>query len=90
MSRHNGNEVSELKGGWTADSRWKGIRRDYQPEAVLALRPSLKIQHTLAKHTAERLWRSLNSEPWIGALGALTGSQAVQMVKGGLQSIYLS
>jgi isocitrate lyase len=88
MSRQN--EALELKTRWTADARWKGTRRDYQPEAVLALRPTLKIQYSLGKHGAEKLWQLFNTEPWIASLGALTGSQAVQMVKGGLKSIYMS
>jgi isocitrate lyase len=64
--------------------------RDYSSDEVLKLRPSLKIEYSLAKHTAQRLWDLLHSEHHIRSLGAMTGAQAVQMVKGGLQSIYLS
>lgn len=90
MDRHFGNEATELKTRWQADERWMGIRRDYQPEDVLKLRPSLKVEYSLAKHGAERLWSLLNRKQFVASLGALTGSQAVQMVKGGLESIYMS
>ncbi|PWT98487.1 MAG: isocitrate lyase [Candidatus Melainabacteria bacterium] len=90
MTAHLGNEAAELTTRWQADKRWKGIRRDYLPEDVLNLRPSIKVEYTLAKHGAERLWNLLNTEPFVSSLGAFTGSQAVQMVKAGLQSIYMS
>ncbi|MGC5230965.1 isocitrate lyase, partial [Klebsiella pneumoniae] len=70
--------------------RWRDVLRDYSSEDVLKLRPSLKIEYSLAKHTAKRLWDLLNSEHHVRSLGAMTGAQAVQMVKAGLQSIYLS
>jgi len=90
MEWHFGNEAAELKKRWQADARWKGIRRDYQPEDVLRLRPSIKVEYSLAKYGAQRLWNLLNTTPFVASLGALTGSQAVQMVKAGLQSIYMS
>ncbi len=70
--------------------RWDGIERPYTPADVEALRGSVRIEHTLARIGAERLWELLHSEPCVPALGAMTGGQAVQMVKAGLPSIYLS
>ena len=75
---------------WTSDARWRGLRRDYTAIDVVKLRPSINIEHTLAKLGANRFWQMLHSEDFIVALGALNGSQAVQMVKAGLKSIYLS
>ena len=83
-------EAAELTKRWTEDERWKGIRRDYTAHDVLKLRPSIKVEHTLARRGSEKLWRLLHSEPYVTSLGALNGSQAVQMVKAGLQAIYLS
>src|SRR4051812_6440055 len=73
-----------------AMDRWDGIERPYPPADVEALRGSVTIEHTLARLGAERLWQLLKTEPCVPALGAMTGGQAVQMVKAGLQSIYLS
>ena len=70
--------------------RWDGIERPYTSEDVERLRGSIRLDHTLARLGAERLWHLLHSEPCVPALGAMTGGQAVQMVKAGLQSIYLS
>jgi isocitrate/methylisocitrate lyase len=70
--------------------RWNGIDRPYTPADVDALRGSLQVEHTLARLGAERLWHLLKTEPCVPALGAMTGGQAVQMVKAGLRSIYLS
>jgi isocitrate lyase len=70
--------------------RFAGIRRDYSPEEVQRLAGSLRVEHTIAAHGARRLWAQLHGESHIAALGALTGNQAVQMVKAGLQAIYLS
>ncbi len=72
------------------DGRWTGIARPYAPSDVERLRGSVRIEHTLADRGARRLWHLLHSEPYIHALGALTGNQAVQMVKAGLKAIYLS
>ena len=72
------------------DPRWSGIRRPYSPEDVLRLRGSIEIAHTLAKLGAEKLWSRLHGTGFVRALGALTGGQAVQMVKAGLQAIYVS
>ena len=70
--------------------RWTGIQRDYTPADVERLRGSVRIRHTLAELGAERLWKLLNTEDYVHALGALTGNQAMQMVKAGLKAIYLS
>ena len=71
-------------------SRFEGITRTYSPKDVEKLRGSVRIQYTLAEMGAKRLWELLHSEPYVAALGALTGNQAVQMVRAGLQAIYLS
>jgi isocitrate lyase len=70
--------------------RWEGIERLYTEDEVERLRGSVRVEHTLARVGAERLWRLLNEEPYVAALGAMTGGQAVQMVKAGLDAIYLS
>jgi len=72
------------------DARWSGIRRPYSPEDVLRLRGSIEVAHTLAKLGAEKLWSRLHGTGFVRALGALSGGQAVQMVKAGLQAIYVS
>ena len=77
-------------GNGNRPDRWTGIQRPYGPEDVERLRGSVQIDHTLARLGAERLWSLLHSEACVPALGAMTGGQAVQMVKAGLQSIYLS
>src|SRR5579884_3076050 len=82
--------VRRIEAGWRRDNRWAGIERPYGAEEVLRLRGSVLIDHTLARLGAERLWHLLHSEPYIAALGALTGIQAVQQVKAGLKAIYLS
>jgi isocitrate lyase len=64
------------------DKRWEGVSRVYTRQDVEKLRGSLKIDYTLARHGAERLWKLLHSEPYVHALGALTGNQAVQQVQG--------
>jgi isocitrate lyase len=74
----------------TRDERWHGIARPYTPEEVLRLRGSVVVEQSLARQGAERLWRLLNGEEPVAALGALTGGQAVQMAKAGLKAIYLS
>jgi len=72
------------------DKRFEGVQRPYSTADVERLRGSIKIEHTLAKHGAERLWSLLHTEPYVHALGALTGNQAVQQVRAGLKAIYLS
>ncbi|MFF2451990.1 isocitrate lyase [Isoptericola sp. NPDC058082] len=82
--------ATQLAEQWATDPRWDGISRDYTAEDVVALRGSVGEEFTLARRGAERLWRQLHEEDFINALGALTGNQAVQQVKAGLQAIYLS
>src|SRR5579875_2838405 len=72
------------------DGRFEGIERPYAPEEVLRLRGSFPISHTLAERGANRLWKLLHEEPYLPALGAVTGNQAMQMVRAGLKAIYLS
>ena len=76
--------------GKTHNNRWDGITRPYTTEDIERLRGSVQIEYTLARRGAERLWEMLESEPYVAALGALTGNQAVQQVKAGLKAIYLS
>jgi isocitrate lyase len=71
-------------------SRWEGVERPYDAEAVDKLRGSLPVEHTLAKHGAEKLWTLLHERDYVAALGASTGNQAVQQVRAGLEAIYLS
>ncbi|TWD95671.1 isocitrate lyase [Neobacillus bataviensis] len=82
--------AAQLQESWEMDSRWKGITRPYTAEDVIKLRGSIDIEHTLARRGAEKLWKLLNEEDYVNALGALTGNQAVQQVKAGLKAIYLS
>jgi isocitrate lyase len=83
-------QVEDLKQKWATAPRWAGIRRPYSAEEVVRLRGSIQLDHTLARMGAERLWKLLHEEPFVRALGALTGNQAVQMVQAGLKAIYLS
>jgi len=82
-------EEQVLEQSWQ-EERWRGVERPYSAADVLRLRGSVKIEHTLADMGARRLWDLLHEEPYVGALGALTGNQAVQQVKAGLKAIYLS
>ncbi|RTR26760.1 isocitrate lyase [Robertmurraya yapensis] len=82
--------IQQLKESWENDTRWKGIERPYTAEEVIKLRGSLDVEHTLARRGAEKLWKLVNTEDFVNALGALTGNQAVQQVKAGLKAIYLS
>src|SRR6478672_3314116 len=83
-------EAARLKKDWAENSRWKGIQRGYTAEDVVRLRGTVHIEHTLARRGAEKLWKLMQAEPFVGALGALTGNQAMQQVKAGLKAIYLS
>jgi isocitrate lyase len=80
----------QLETRWSSDSRWSGIERTYSAEDVVRLRGSVVEEHTLARLGAERLWQLIRSDTPVRALGALTGGQAVQMVRAGLEAIYLS
>ncbi|GGO83243.1 isocitrate lyase [Nonomuraea cavernae] len=82
--------AEQLRNEWDNDPRWEGIERTYSAEDVVRLRGSIQEEHTLARRGAERLWKLLQTEDYVHALGALTGNQAVQQVKAGLQAIYLS
>ncbi len=81
--------VTEIAREWKS-GRWEGIERPYSAEDVLRLRGSVRIEHTLARMGAERLWELMRERPFVRALGALTGNQAVQQVKAGLEAIYVS
>src|SRR3954463_194839 len=83
-------QVAALQKDWDTNPRWKGVVRNYSADDVVRLRGSLQVEHTLAKRGAEKLWNLLNNEPFVNALGALTGNQAMQQVKAGLKAIYLS
>src|SRR5438046_3194698 len=83
-------QTNVLERQWTDDERWAGIQRSYTAEEVVRLRGSVVPECTLARLGAERLWRLLTRGGYVNALGALTGGQAVQMVRAGLRAIYLS
>ena len=85
----NGNQVAEIEKEWDSP-RWEEITRPYSAEDVARLRGTVKIEYTLARLGAERLWELMRERPFIRALGALTGNQAVQQVKAGLEAVYLS
>ena len=83
-------QAEALANSWKTDPRWQGIKRTYSAEDVVRLRTSVQIEYTLARMGAERLWHLMHTEPFVRALGALTGNQAVQQVLAGLKAIYLS
>ena len=84
-------DAESLKNDWDTNPRWSGITRNYSVEDVISIRNSVEIKHTLAENGAQKLFEDLNKkDEWISALGALSGNQAVQMVKAGLKAIYLS
>ena len=89
MASNNGKHAN-LSADWRTNPRWAGITRPYSHSDVEQLRGSIHIEHTLARLGAERLWSLLHSEPYIAALGAMTGLQAVQQVGAGLKAIYVS
>jgi isocitrate lyase len=82
--------IEQLEREWRENPRWQGITRPYSAADVVRLRGSVQIEYTLAKLGAQRLWELMHTEPYVAALGALTGTQAVQMVQAGLKAIYLS
>ncbi len=82
--------ASEIRRDWTTSPRWTGIVRNYDAEDVVRLRGTVHVEHSLARLGAEKLWNSLHERPYVNALGALTGNQAMQQVKAGLKAIYLS
>ncbi len=83
-------QIAALEKDWAHNPRWRGIKRGYSAADVVRLRGSLQIEHTLARRGADKLWQLINSEPFVGSLGALTGNQAMQQVKAGLKAVYLS
>jgi isocitrate lyase len=82
--------AEQLRKDWQTNPRWKGVERPYKAEDVVRLRGTVHIEHSLARLGAEKLWRFVNEKPFVNALGALTGNQAMQQVKAGLDAIYLS
>ena len=82
--------VEQIKLDWANNPRWAGVRRNYTAEDVVRLRGTVHVEHSLARNGAEKLWSYLQKEPFVNALGALTGNQAMQQVKAGLKAIYLS
>jgi len=83
-------DPQKIERDWESNPRWEGITRTYSADEVLKLRGSIEIEYTLAELGADRLWRLLQEEPYVAALGALTGNQAIQQVRAGLKAIYLS
>src|SRR5664279_3158945 len=83
-------QAALLRQEWADNARWSGIERSYTAQDVLRLRGTVVEEQTLARRGAERLWNALHTKTFTRALGALTGNQAVQMVRGGLDAIYLS
>ncbi|HEU0126917.1 MAG TPA: isocitrate lyase [Flavobacterium sp.] len=82
--------IQELINDWITNPRWKGVERPYTASEVVTLQGSYKIEHSIAKMGAEKLWRKLKSQDYVAGLGALTGNQAIQEVDAGLEAIYLS
>src|SRR3954463_1342224 len=83
-------QAAALQKEWDTNPRWKGLNRNYTAADVVRLRGSVQEEHTLARRGAEKLWQLVHTEDYVHALGALTGNQAVQQVRAGLQAIYLS
>ena len=83
-------QIAALEARWATEERWNGIERRYSAEEVVNLRGSFPEQHVLARAMAQKLWQLIGSSDYVNALGALSGGQAVQMVKAGLKAIYLS
>jgi len=83
-------DIARIKKDWAENLRWKGIQRTYTAEDVVRLRGTVHIEHTLARRGAEKLWKLMTETPFVNALGAMTGNQAMQQVKAGLKAIYLS
>ena len=84
------NVAKQIAQEWAENTRWANIKRNFNAEEVERLRGSFVVDHTIARKGAERLWHLLHTEDWVQALGAMTGNQAMQMVKAGLNAIYLS
>jgi isocitrate lyase len=82
--------ADQLNKDWNENKRWQGVTRPYTPADVIRLRGTVDIEYSLARQGAGKLWRYLHEQPFVNALGALTGNQAMQQVKAGLNAIYLS
>src|SRR5258708_9215628 len=82
--------AEELRNSWSNSPRWRGIQRPDSAEDVVRLRGTIAVEHSIARLTSEKLWRYVNEKPFVNSLGALTGNQAMQQVKAGLDAIYLS
>ena len=82
--------TAEIRRNWNSNPRWQGVQRPYSAEDVCRLRGTVHIEYSLARRGAEKLWKLVNEEAFVSALGALTGNQAMQQVKAGLKAIYLS
>jgi isocitrate lyase len=89
-SAHTMPTAEQLQHQWKTDSRWSGVTRAYAAQDVVRLRGTIPVEHSIARLSAEKLWRSMHEKPFVNALGALTGNQAMQQVKAGLDAIYLS
>src|SRR5215468_2009276 len=90
MSSNQTNQIAALENQWRSNPRWKGITRPYKAEDVVRLRGTVQVEHTLARLGAERLWDLLHTEPYVAALGAMSGNQAIPQIEAGLQAIYIS
>ena len=90
MMRKHTAAIEAIKEDWAENPRWRGVTRSYSAEDVFRLRGSVTVEHTLAHKGADKLWRLLHERPYVNTLGALTGNQAMQQVKAGLEAIYLS
>ncbi|HUY84645.1 MAG TPA: isocitrate lyase [Steroidobacteraceae bacterium] len=82
--------AAQLTADWKANARWHGVRRPYSADEVVKLQGSVRIEHSLARLGSEKFWRELHEQPVIGALGCMSGNQAVQAVQAGLRAIYCS
>jgi isocitrate lyase len=82
--------AEDLRSNWRDSPRWRGIERTYRAEDVIRLRGTIAVEHSIARLTSEKLWRYVNEKPFVNSLGALTGNQAMQQVRAGLDAIYLS
>src|SRR5262245_63390893 len=87
---HRDAQTEALEKDWKENPRWQGVKRGYSAADVVRLRGSVKIEHTLAKLGAEKLWKKCVETPFVNSLGALTGNQAMQQVKAGVPAVYLS
>ena len=82
--------AADITRDWSTNARWKGVTRGYKAEDVVRLRGTVAIEHSLARLGAEKLWKHMATLPFVNALGALTGNQAMQQIRAGLKAIYLS